>query len=250
MQTVAISWLVLKISHSGSVLGFAIACQFLPILFFGAWGGIIADRFNKRKVLLVTQTLFALLAFLLGYLVLSHQIQLWQVFAISILVGLVQVADAPTRQSFVIEMVGAEQVRNAVTLNSTMVNVARVVGPSFAGIIIATVGVGMCFVVNGFTFVAVLFALYIMRERELKPAPKARNEPGQLRAGFRYVLSEPKLKVTLLMMLIIGTFAYEFPVIFPLFATNTLHGDAGTYSSMMVATGIGAVLGGIYTCLL
>lgn len=247
MQTIAISWLVLKISHSGSVLGLAVACQFLPILLLGAWGGIVADRFNKRKILFVTQSSFAVIALILGYLVLSNHIQLWQIFAIAILVGLVQVVDNPTRQAFVIEMVGQEQVRNAVTLNSTLVNLARVVGPSFGGIIIATLGIGMCFIINAITFLAVLFALYLMRVSELRPAPTASREPGQLRAGFRYVLSEPKLKITLVMMFIIGTFAYEFPVIFPLFATNTLHGHASTYSSMMVATGIGAVLGGIYT---
>ncbi|MEI9913424.1 MAG: MFS transporter [Candidatus Saccharibacteria bacterium] len=246
MQTIAISWLVLQLSHSGTILGLAIAAQFVPVLLFGVWGGVIADRFNKRRVLFITQSIFGVLALTLGILVLSHNIDLLEVFIIAVLIGLVQVVDNPTRQSFVVEMVGTEQVRNAVTLNSTMVNVARVIGPSFGGILIATVGVGTCFIVNAFTFVAVLIALFLMHVSELRTTRPAKREPGQLKAGFKYVLSEPNLKVTLIMMFIIGTFAYEFPVVFPLFATHVLHGNASTYSSMMVATGIGAVLGGLY----
>ncbi len=247
MQIVAISWLVLQLSHSGTILGLAIAAQFLPVLIFGVWGGVIADRFNKRKVLFITQSLFAALATILGFLVLSHSIVLWEVFAIAVCIGFVQVIDNPTRQAFVIEMVGPEYIQNAVTLNSTMVNVARIIGPSFAGVIIATLGTGICFIANALTFVAILVALYLMRVSELRPAPAVKKEPGQLRAGFKYIMSEPKLKITIMMMFIIGTFAYEFPVIFPLFAKHVLHGTAATYSTMMVAMGIGAVLGGLYT---
>ncbi|HUC96028.1 MAG TPA: MFS transporter [Candidatus Saccharimonadia bacterium] len=247
MQTIAISWLVLLLTRSGTQLGLVIAAQFLPILIFGAWGGVIADRFNKRNILYVTQTLFGLLALILGLLVVSHQIHLWMVYCLAVSLGLVNVVDSPARQSFVIEMVGHKNLKNAITLNSTMVNAARVIGPSIAGILIATLGIGTCFIVNAISYLAVLYALFLMRSKELHPAPISDREPGQIRAGLRYVWSIPKLKVTLLMMLIIGTFAYEFPVVFPLFATITLHGNAGTYSAMMVATGIGAVLGGLYT---
>lgn len=247
MQTIAISWLVFELSHSGTILGLAVASQFVPILIFGAWGGLIADKFNKRHVLFITQSVFAILAMVLGLLALLHVIQLWEIFVISVLIGFVQVVDNPTRQSFVAEMVGTDRIRNAVTLNSTMVNLARVIGPSFGGILIATIGVGMCFVINSLTFIAILIALFLMHANELHTAPVRIQEKGQLKAGFRYVLSKPNLKITLLMMFIIGTFAYEFPVIFPLFATQVLHGHAATYSAMMVATGIGAVLGGVYT---
>jgi MFS family permease len=247
MQTIAVSWLVLSLTHSGTQLGLVVAAQFVPVLLLGAWGGVVADRFPKRRILYCTQTAAGLLALLLGLLVVTHSVHLWAIYTLAICLGLVQVVDNPTRQSFVAEMVGSENVKNAVTLNSTMVNAARVIGPSIAGVLIATVGVGPCFLANAFSYVAVLIALVAMRKNELRPAPSAKRERGQVTAGLRYVWNEPKLKVTLIMMFIIGTFAYEFPVVFPLFATYTLHGNAGTYASMMVATGVGAVIGGVYT---
>jgi MFS family permease len=247
MQTIGVSWLVLQLTHSGTQLGFVVAAQFLPILVFGAWGGVVADRFNKRHILYATQTAAGLLAFLLGLLVISHKIHLWMVYALAAGLGLVNVVDSPTRQSFVIEMVGANYLKNAITLNSTMVNAARVIGPSLAGVLIATAGIGPCFIVNAASYIAVLLALGLMRENELHPAAIAAAASGQIRAGLKYVWSEPKLKTTLIMMFIVGTFAYEFPVVFPLFATVTLHGNAGTYSAMMVASAVGAVIGGLYT---
>jgi len=247
MQTIAVSWLVLKMTHSGTQLGLVIAAQFLPLLIIGVWGGVVADRFDKRKLLYVTQTLAGLLALIFGLLILTDVVQLWMIYVLSVAFGLVLVVDNPTRQAFVSEMVGRDQLKNAITLNSTMVNMARVIGPSFAGILIATVGIGTCFIINALSYLAVLIALYLMNGRELNPAPKSLREPGQIRAGLAYVWGEPKLKSTILMMLIIGTFAYEFPVILPLFATITLHGGAKTYSLMMTATGVGAIAGGIYT---
>jgi len=247
MQTIGVSWLVLKITHSGTQLGLVVAAQFLPMLVFGVFGGVVADRFNKRHILYLTQTLAALLALTLGLLVLTHSIHLWMIYSLAIGLGLVNVVDNPTRQSFVVEMVGKDYLKNAVTLNSTMVNVARVVGPSIAGVIIATLGIGQCFIVNALSYIAVLFALYLMHEAELHRAPISPREPGQIRAGLAYAWSEPTIKSTLIMMFIVGTFAYEFPVILPLFATITLHGDAATYSALMGATGLGAVIGGLYT---
>jgi MFS family permease len=144
-------------------------------------------------------------------------------------------------------MVGRDRLKNAVTLNSTVVNAARIVGPAIAGVLIATIGVGPCFLVNAASYVAVLFALKAMRRSELHPAPRSIRAPGQVMEGLRYVWHTPRLRSTLLMMLIIGTFAYEFPVILPLFATVTLHGNATTYSAMTAAMGIGAVVGGLYS---
>lgn len=246
-QTVALSWLVLKLTHSGTQLGLILAVQFLPMLILGAWGGVITDRFNKRRILYCTQTAQAMLALVLGLLVVSHNIDLWTVYVLATMLGFTQVVDTPTRQTFVIEMVGPENLKNAVTLNSTIVNGARVVGPSIAGVLIATIGIGQCFLVNAASFIAVLIALKLMRSSELHTVPTIERAKGQIRAGFRYVLSVPILKATLLMMFIIGTFAYEFPVIMPLFATVTLHGNATTYSAMTVAMGIGAIGGGLYT---
>jgi MFS family permease len=247
MQTIGVSWLVLQLTHSGTQLGLVVAAQFLPILVLGVGGGVVADRFNKRRILYITQTLAGLLALTLGLLVITHLVHLWMVYALAASLGLVTVVDNPTRQSFVVEMVGKQHLKNAITLNSTMVNTARVIGPSIAGLLIATVGIGPCFLVNATSYIAVLIALMIMREKELHPAPVAARESGQIRAGLKYVWNEPKLKSTLIMMFIIGTFAYELPVVLPLFATITMHGNAGTYSAMMAATGVGAIVGGLYT---
>jgi MFS family permease len=247
MQTIGLSWLVLKLTHSGTQLGLVVAAQFLPILIFGVWGGVIADRFNKRHILYFTQSLAGLLALTLGLLVVTHSIQLWMIYTLAAGLGLVTVVDNPSRQSFFIEMVGKENLKSAISLNSTMVNSARVIGPAIAGALIATVGTGDCFIVNALSYVAVLIALLMMRENELHRTPLSPREPGQIRAGLAYVWSVPKLKSTLIMMFIIGTFAYEFPVILPLFATITMHGNAGTYSAMMGALGVGAIAGGLYT---
>jgi MFS family permease len=245
-QTIGLTWLVLQLTHSGTQIGLVLAAQFLPMLFFGAWGGVITDRFNKRYLLYCTQTIQGILALTLGLLVVTHHIELWMVYTLATSLGLTQVVDNPTRQTFIFELVGGKYLKNAVSLNSTMVNVARIVGPSIAAALIATVGIGACFLINAASFVAVLLAITAMRANELHSVPPVAREKGQIRAGLRYVWSMPVLKSTLIMMFIIGTFAYEFPVIMPLFATVTLHGNATTYSAMTVAMGIGAVSGGLY----
>ena len=247
MQTIGLSWLVLQMTHSGTQLGLVVAAQFVPIMVLGVWGGVIADRFDKRTTLYFTQSAFGLLALTLGLLVVSHSESLWMVYVLAVMFGLVNVADTPTRQSFVIEMAGEKHLKNAITLNSTMVNMARLIGPTIAGIIIATLGVGACFLINALSYIAVIIALKLMRESELMRAPKVKRMPRQIRDGLTYVWHVPRLKTTILMMFIIGTFAYEFPVIFPLFATLTLHGNAGTYAEMMAALGVGSVFGGLYT---
>lgn len=248
MQMVGLSWLVLQLTHSGTQLGLVTAAQFLPILVLGIFGGVIVDRFNKRRILYTTQALMGMLALLLGLLVLSGHIQLWMVYTIALGLGLVTVVDAPARQSFVFEMVGGERLRNAVTLNSTIANSARVIGPSIAAALIATVGIGMCFVLNAASYLAVLTALWLMDGSKLQTLKRAAvPEPNQVKAGLSYAWHTPTLRATLLMMLIVGTFTYEFPVILPLFSTTTLHGGAGTYSALTAAMGIGAVVGGLYS---
>ena len=247
MQTIALSWLVLQLTHSGTQLGFVTAVQFLPILLFGAWGGLITDRFSKRKLLYVTQSLAGSLSLLLGLLVATHSVHIWIVYTIAALAGFGRVIDNPARQTFIMEMVGKDKIKNAVTLNSTMVNMARIVGPSIAGILIATVGVGPCFLIDAGSYAAVLIALFLMDASQLMPAELVARESKQVRAGLVYVWHERRLKATLIMMVIMGIFAYEFPVILPLLATHTFHGGAATYSLMTTAMGIGAVLGGLYT---
>lgn len=246
MQVIGVSWLVLKLTHSGTQIGFVVAAQFLPILLLGVWGGVVADRFDKRRTLYFTQTAAGLLALVLGLLVISGHIHLWMVYALAAGLGLVTVIDSPTRQTFVIEMVGRERLKNAVTLNSTIVNGARIIGPSIAGVLILTVGIGQCFLINAASYIAVLIALAMMDKSELHATPRSERVRGQIRAGLRYVWGVPRLRSTLIMMFIIGTFAYEFPVILPLFATVTLHGNASTYAALTAAMGIGSVAGGLY----
>ncbi len=247
MQIIGQSWLVLKITGSGTALGLVTALQFLPVLIFGAWGGVIADRFNKRRVLYVTQSISCLLAVILGVLVVTNSAQLWMIEVLALALGCVNAVDSPTRQTFISEMVGRDHLNNAISVNSLQVNLARVIGPAIAGVIIATVGLGACFVVNAISFIPVIIALVMMRESELHPVERIKAVKGKLMEGLRYVRNMPVLFDTLVMMAIVGTLAYEFTVVIPLFAQFTLHGNATTYATLNIAIGVGSLIGGFYT---
>jgi MFS family permease len=247
MQTVAQGLLVLELTGSGTALGVVTALQALPVLAFGAWGGLVADRLPKRTILYATQALFGISSVLLGLVVLTDAVQLWMVYAVATFHGFLKVFDNPTRQTFVREMVGTERLTNAVSLNSTMMNLARVIGPTIAGIMVATVGLSACFLVNGFSYIALILVLWAMRTEELHPAPTLQRARGQLSAGFRYAWSTPVIRNVLLMMAIIGTFTYEFNVTLPLLAEFTLGSGPGGYAALTSAMGIGAVVGGLYT---
>jgi MFS family permease len=247
MQQVAQAWLVLKLTNSGTALGLIAALQNLPILLFAPLGGTLADRFSKRKLLIFTQTGFGLLALILGALVITNLVQLWHVAALALCFGLINCIDNPTRQSFVVEMVGAPQLRNAVSLNSTMMNLSRIVGPAIAGVLITLVGMAPCFIINGLSYAAVIIMLLAMRGSELYAASAVRRGAGQIVEGFRYAFSTPILRNMLVIMAIIGTLTYEFQVSLPLLAEFTFHGDASSYAALTSALGIGAVIGGIVT---
>ena len=247
MQTIAQSWLVLKITGSGTALGLMTALQFLPILLFGAWGGVIADRFSKRRILFITQSVSGLLALILGVLVAADAVQLWMVGVLAFCLGLVNAVDNPTRQTFILEMVEEDHFPNAVSLNSTQVNLARVAGPAIGGVLIATIGLAWCFLVNAFSYVAVLGALWLMRRDELFSPPPQAAKKGRLREGFRYVWKTPLVRDTLIMMALIGTLSYEFVVILPLFAEFTFHRGAAGYAALMSAMGAGSAAGGLFT---
>ncbi len=246
MQTIAQDWLVLQLTHSGTQLGIVSAFQFLPILIFGPWGGIIADRFSKRKILYFTQTISGILALLLGALVITNNVQIWMIYIFASILGMVNVINSPTVQTFVPEMVGKEQLQNAVSLNSTEVNLARALGPAMAGVLIVAVGIAWCFIINGLSYIAVLVAFFMMREKELHKTDRVPKKKGQLMEGFRYVRANPILFNTLVMMAIIGTLSYEFSIILPLIAQNTFSGNAGSYASLVSATGLGSVVGGLF----
>lgn len=247
MQSVAQAWLVLKLSNNGALLGVVIALQTLPVLLFGAWGGVIADRFDKRKILVCTQVAAALLAVLLGVLTLTGVVTVWMVGAVAFGLGLVNVIDIPTRQAFVSEMVGREHMINAITLNGVIMNSGRLVGPAVAGVLIATVGIAPCFFINAASYAAVIAGLLWIRGQELfraKPVPRA---PGQLVEGIRYVWRTPELRTPLLMMALVGTFAYEFTVTLPIFTKFTFHQGAEVFGLMTSFMAGGSVLGGLVT---
>lgn len=249
MQLVAQSWLVLQLSGSGTVLGLVVAAQFLPVLLAGPYGGLVADRADKRRLLLLTQSGLALLALLLGLLTVTHVVRLWMVVVVAVLLGSVNAVDNPARQAFVPEMVGQDLVRNAVSLNSVTTNAARAIGPAVAGVLIAWLGVGVCFLANAVSFVAVLVALAVMRTGLLRPAPPVRRGSGQLREGLRHVRREPGLWLPVVMMALVGTLAYEFQVVLPLLARTGLGGGARIYGFLTSAMGVGAVLGGLAVAL-
>jgi predicted MFS family arabinose efflux permease len=247
MQIIGQSWLVLKLTGSGLDVGIVNALQFGPMLLAGVWGGLIADRYPKRRTLIVTQASFAVLAAVLALLVTGGWVQLWMVYALAFLYGSVQVVDMPTRQAFVPEMVSTGDVMNAVSLNTAVFNGARLIGPAIAGIVIAKASIGVCFWVNSASFVAVIIALLLMRDRDLfsagaRPAPG----PGQIRAGLRYVRSEPDLLFPLILMAVVGTLGFNFQIILPLLAKFTFHGNAQTYGTMSSVIAIGSLGGAMF----
>jgi MFS family permease len=246
MQSVAQSWLVLQLTGSGTDLGLVVALQTLPVLLLGPYGGVVADRLDKRKLMIGLQAMMGVLALILGLLTITHEIRIWQVFVLAFLLGMNNCFENPARQSFVLEMVGPKNLRNAVSLNSVLVNVARAVGPAVAGVVIAAGGLGICFLLNAASFIAVVTSLVRLDVSKLNPSKPAERARGQLREGLTYVRHTPVLAITLLMMALIGCLAYEFQVVLPIVAKNTFHGDAQTYGFMTAAMGIGAVIGGLY----
>ncbi len=246
MQSIAQAWLVLKLTNSGTALGLTTALQYLPILILGPYGGVIADRISKRRILYFTQSISGALALILGILVATNLVQVWMVYILAFCLGMTNVFDNPTRQTFYVEMVGADNLRNAVTLYSTLVNLARIIGPAIAAGLIAAFGLAPCFIINGVSYFAVVIMLGMMRANELLTTPPVPSVKGQLQEGFKYVVSTPVIGASLLMMAIIGTLTFEFQVSLPLIAQFTFKGDASSYAFLSAAMGFGAAMGGIF----
>ncbi len=246
MQSVAQAWLVLQLTNSGAALGIATALQYVPILFLGPYGGVVADRFSKRKILYFTQSLSGILALILGVLVATGLVQVWMVYVLAFCLGLVTVFDNPARQTLYIELVGPDNLRNAVTLYSTLVNLARIIGPAIAAAVIAVFGLAPCFIMNGISYAAVVIMLGMMHADELLTTPPVPRGKGQIREGFKYVVSTPVLGASLLMMAIIGTLTFEFQVSLPLIAQFTFKGDASSYALLTGSMGFGAAIGGVF----
>jgi MFS family permease len=246
VETVAQALLVLRLTHSGAILGLTTAARYAPILILSPYAGLLVDRYAKRHVLLATQAGLGLVSAALGVSVLTGGVRLWQVVVLALLFGTLSAVDNPARQAFVQEVVGRDLVRDAVTLNATMVNVARVIGPAIAAVLAATIGIGWCFIVNAVSFGFVIASLLSLDTRCPHPVPPVRRGRGQLRAGLRYAAAVPDIARPLLMMAVAGTFTFEFETSLPLLAEKTFHGGATTYSWLIGALGAGSVAGGLY----
>jgi MFS family permease len=245
-QTIAIGWLVLDLSdNSGFAVGFVLALQFLPVLLLGAWAGVLADRTDKQKLLVITQAVQAAVALALGLVVITGVVQLWMVYALVVCFGVAQALDNPTRMAFVSEMVGTNDLANAVGLNSTMFQLARILGPAVAGVLIVLIGTGPCFLLNAVSYAGVIVALLAMDRRALHRGAPIVRAKGQIREGLRYMWRNPELRSLLCLTAVVGTLAINFPVVLPLLAKITFHGNADTYSLMTIAMGVPALVGGL-----
>jgi len=248
MQSVGQAWLVLQMTNDPIALGVVAAAQFTPVLFLGLFGGIVADAVSKRKALYVTQAAAGVLALVLGVLVATGQVQVWHVFVLALLLGIVNSFDMPIRQAFVVEMVGRDDVANAVALNSAVFNMSRIVGPAIGGLGIALIGLAPLFIVNAVSYVAVIIGLAMMRPMELHSVAHAvversvRSVIDRLVEGLRYVRRDEQIFLAISILTVVSTFAMNFTVLIPLLARDVLHGDADTYGFLMAASGFGSFI--------
>ncbi|WP_241383435.1 MFS transporter [Rhodococcus sp. CH91] len=245
MQTVAQSWLVLQLTGSATAIGIVLALQTVPMLLLGPYGGVVADRSDKRRLMIGLQSLMGVQALILGLLVVTGTVALWHVYVLAILLGLNQCFENPARQSFMLELVGPEDLRNAVSLQSVLASCSRMIGPAVAGVVIAAGGLGVCFLLNAASFVAVVTSLLRLDVSRLQPSPPAARAKGQLREGFAYVRRTSDLAVPLLMMALVGCLAFEFQVVLPVLADRTFESGAGAYGFLTAAMGAGSVVGGL-----
>ena len=246
MQQLAQVWLILELTDkNGTAVGLVTAFQFLPMLVLGSWGGVLADRFDKRKLLFGTQIAAGILALALGIIVSAGVAAVWNVYLMSVLLGFVNVIDNPARQTFVLEMVGREDLPNAVSLNSVVMNSSRIVGPAIGATLIGLFGIAPCFYINAVSYLAVIAALAMMNTSSLHRLPRVERAKGQIREGFRYAWSERLVRIPLLMMAVIGTLAFNFQVVIPLIATKTFDAGVGGTGALLSTMGAGAVLGGL-----
>lgn len=247
LTLVAQTLLVYKLTNNGAALGGLAAAQFGPVLLLGPWAGLVADRSDKRKLLLIVQTIAMAQSFTLAALAFTGSPPVWSIYLVAMIGGITVAFDNPARRAFVVEMVPRDNMHNAVSLNSALMTSSRVIGPALAGLLITTVGFGWCFTVDGISYIAVLIGLWLMRTEELWPAPITPKAKGQVRAGLRYARSVPSLWAPLTMMAVVGTLSYNFQTVFPLFATRDLHGDDTTFTLLFSIVSVGALVGALRT---
>lgn len=246
MQRVAQDWLVLELTNSPFVVGITMALQFLPLMLLGLYGGVAADRYSKRALLMWTQALMGLCAAVLAAVTLLGIVTVWHVFVIAFVLGLVTVVDNPARQIFVNEMVPPYLVRNAVSLNSGSFQIARLVGPAVAGILIAAVGSGWAFAANSLSYAATIAALIAMNPALLQKMPRAKREPGQIREGLAYVWHRPHIKWLILLVFFIGTFGFNFAIVLSAYAKITFASTATLYGYLNTALAVGSLSGALF----
>ena len=245
MQTTAQQWLVYRLTGSVAMLGiFGFANQ-VPMLFLAWMGGYVGDRYNRHRGVIVTQTCSMILAFLLAVLTLTHLIQEWHLIVIAFLVGIVNAFDVPIRQAFFVQMVGKEDLPNAIALNSSIFNGARVVGPAIAGFAIMWVGEGWCFFLNGLSFIAVLIALLLMRIQHVERKPSQESPLRSFVQGFKFAMADIPIRSALLLLCVLSLFGLQYSVFLPIYAQDILHGGARVLGLLMSAAGVGAVLGAL-----
>jgi MFS family permease len=243
-QRVAQDWLVLELTHSGTYLGIVTAIQFTPVLFFSLHGGAFADRFNKRTLLVATNALGAFAALALGTLVITHHVQLWHVFALAAVLGISTAIDAPVRQAFSAEIVGHNDLPNAVSLNSANFNAGRLIGPAVSGVLIAAFGTGPSFIINGVSYLFAIVALLSLNEKEFFHQDKPKSMTN-VREGLRYALKRPDIYVVMLMVFFLGTFGLNFQIFNALMATKEFHKGPASYGLLGTFVAIGSFSGAI-----
>jgi MFS family permease len=245
-QRVAQDWLVLDLSHnSGVALGITTGLQFLPMLLFGLYGGVLADRYDKRRLLIWAQVSMGLLALVLGLLDLADVVRLWHVYALAFLLGLASVIDTPVRQAFVVEMVGPDDLPNAVSLNSATFNVSRILGPAVAGVAINSVGTAPVFLANAVSYIAVVVGLLAIRRADLFDVHRVARAKGQLREGLTYVRANPHLYVPIALIAVVGMFGLNFQITLALIAKQTFHMGAGSYGALSAMLATGSLVGAL-----
>jgi len=245
MQSVAQGWLVLTLTNSPFFVGLVSALGSLGVLAFTLYAGIVADRTDKRRTVVITQSLSMVLAFALATLVLIHRVTVWHVMVMATLLGIVNAFDIPTRQSFIVEIVGKEDLLNAIALNSSMFNAARVVGPAIAGALIGIAGVGVCFLLNGLSYIAVIGGLLAMRLPPFAPKPPGGSAWGGFREVLQFLRSERRVNTLVVLTSVFSIFGFPFLVMMPVFARDVLHVQAGGYGALTAAVGVGAMLGAL-----
>ncbi len=249
LQTIAYAWLILKLTDSGTMMGLVLSAQYLPMLIFTPYGGLIADKFSKLKLIYATQVASALMALLLGLLVLFNAVQIWMVFAFAFGLGIIDSMDHPARNAFLFELVGNDKIKSATGLWTSLMSFTRIMGPALGGVIIVMFGLGPCFIINALTYIPVFIALSLIRATELHIDHAAEKTKQQIKEGVKYVISTPNLLLPMVMMIIVGTITYEWTVSMPLFAKFTLNGGAGAYATISVAMGAGMLIGGLFSAI-